>query len=428
MRKSIGRVAVVVAVLAAFLAIPGVALAHHSSIEFNPGCLEADGSFDFDYTITAATDIGTEPEDMQNPAVEVWISYDGGTPFLDQTGAFVWDGTDGVYPSFTGSGTADADTVTVTIEADPVAEWSDGTPPLGDSREATFNAPTEQCPTEDGEIIVRKVTNPASEEAFDFTASWLDGGFSLSDGGSRASGPLDPGTYAVSEIVPEGWSLTSAVCDDESAPGEIGLQAGETVTCTFTNSEDGPPPPPPPSPPVTGAIGDLVWEDLNADGHQGDFEPGVVGVTVNLLNSGGLIAATTVTDASGNYLFSGLAAGTYEVQFIPPAGFQVSPLRAAGAAVDSDAGVGFRTGAITLASGQVDLTWDAGIFKSEVLPQVITATTSTTAASVTVETLPFTGSSGTGAAGLGVALLALGGLLVLMTRSREDEAVLPASH
>ena len=31
-----------------------------------------------------------------------------------------------------------------------------------------------------------------------------------------------------------------------------------------------------------------------------------------------------------------------------------------------------------------------------------------------METLPFTGSSGTGAAGLGVALLALGGLLVLI--------------
>ena len=80
MRKSIGRVAVVVAVLAAFLAIPGVALAHHSSIEFSPGCLEADGSFDFDYTITAATNIGALPENMQNEAVEVWISYDGGTP------------------------------------------------------------------------------------------------------------------------------------------------------------------------------------------------------------------------------------------------------------------------------------------------------------------------------------------------------------
>ena len=59
-----------------------------------------------------------------------------------------------MYPSFTGSGTAAADTVTVTIEADPVAPWSDGTPPLGDSREETFNAPTEQCPAEDGEIIV----------------------------------------------------------------------------------------------------------------------------------------------------------------------------------------------------------------------------------------------------------------------------------
>ena len=414
MRKSLGRVAVIVAVLATFLAIPGVASAHHSDIDFNPNCLEGDGSFGFAYTITAETNIGTLPEDMQNPAVEVWISYDGGTPFLDQTGAFVWDGTPGVYPSFTGAGSAPAGTSKVTIMADPIADWSDGTPPLGDSREATFDAPTKQC---SGEIIVQKVTNPESEDEFTFTASWLEGSFTLSDDQSYESGALAPGTYAVAELESAGWTLTSAVCGDQSDPEEISLQAGETVVCTFTNTRDIPPPPPPPPAPETGAIGDLVWLDADADGYQGDFEAGVAGVTVNLVNSGGSVIATTVTDASGKYLFSGLAGGTYEVQFVLPAGFEVSPLRAvAVVALDSDAGAAGRSGAIVLPSGVTDLTWDAGIFETpEVLPQVITTTTSTPP-----ETLPFTGATSGGAGGIAFALLALGSLVLLAVRRREE--------
>lgn len=159
-----------------------------------------------------------------------------------------------------------------------------------------------------------------------------------------------------------------------------------------------------------------MWEDTNADGYQGDFEAGVAGVTVNLLNSSGTVIGTMVTDASGKYLFTGLAAGTYEVQFMVPAGFEVSPLRAATAALDSDAGVAGRTGPISLASGQTDLTWDAGIFRTpEVLPQVITTTTA-----APPETLPFTGASQAATGGLGVALLALGALAVLVVGRRED--------
>jgi uncharacterized repeat protein (TIGR01451 family) len=38
--------------------------------------------------------------------------------------------------------------------------------------------------------------------------------------------------------VPQGWDLESAVCSDQSSPSAISLQAGETVTCTFTNEKD----------------------------------------------------------------------------------------------------------------------------------------------------------------------------------------------
>jgi hypothetical protein len=170
------------------------------------------------------------------------------------------------------------------------------------------------------------------------------------------------------------------------------------------------------NPPPTGAIGDLVWEDGNADGRQDDLEVGVAGVTVELLDDNGLVLATTATNSDGNYLFAGLAGGTYEVQFALPAGFEVSPLNATDDALDSDAGVGLRTGEIILASGVTDLTWDAGIFKSPaVLPQVISVTTTSTPA----EALPFTGPPAAELGEFGAALVAFGSLLVLTLRLRE---------
>ena len=92
--------------------------------------------------------------------------------------------------------------------------------------------------TKRGHIIVDKVTDPAGDPAsFDFTPNYGQP-FSLTDQAApNDSGPLVPGIYAVSESVPAGWDLTSATCDDGSDPSTIGLDPGETVTCTFTNSK-----------------------------------------------------------------------------------------------------------------------------------------------------------------------------------------------
>ncbi|HEX4497346.1 MAG TPA: SdrD B-like domain-containing protein, partial [Thermoanaerobaculia bacterium] len=64
------------------------------------------------------------------------------------------------------------------------------------------------------------------------------------------------------------------------------------------------------------SIGDRVWNDVDGDGTQDSSEAGISGVTVQLLNSGGTVIATTTTNSSGNYTFSGLAAGTYKVKIV----------------------------------------------------------------------------------------------------------------
>ena len=92
--------------------------------------------------------------------------------------------------------------------------------------------------TQRGKIIVDKVTDPTgSSQSFDFTT---DAGspFSLTDTDTPwDSGWILPGTYYVSETVPVGWDLTSAVCSDGSPVAAIVVSPGETVTATFTNMQ-----------------------------------------------------------------------------------------------------------------------------------------------------------------------------------------------
>jgi protocatechuate 3,4-dioxygenase beta subunit len=60
-------------------------------------------------------------------------------------------------------------------------------------------------------------------------------------------------------------------------------------------------------------LGNLVWEDYNNDGVADDGEPGIEGVTVELLDENGDVVETTTTDSDGHYEFTGLEAGDYQV-------------------------------------------------------------------------------------------------------------------
>ncbi len=64
--------------------------------------------------------------------------------------------------------------------------------------------------------------------------------------------------------------------------------------------------------PCTGKIGDFVWEDTNKNGKQDSGEPGINGVKVNLRNpENNSLLATTTTNSSGFYQFTGLCADCY---------------------------------------------------------------------------------------------------------------------
>ncbi|NNE74288.1 MAG: hypothetical protein HKN26_11535 [Acidimicrobiales bacterium] len=61
-------------------------------------------------------------------------------------------------------------------------------------------------------------------------------------------------------------------------------------------------------------IGDLVFSDSDGGGTHDAGEPGIAGVTIDLLDAGGTVVATATTDGSGAYAFSGLTAGDYTVR------------------------------------------------------------------------------------------------------------------
>ena len=109
-------------------------------------------------------------------------------------------------------------------------------------------------------------------------------------------------------------------------------------------------------------IGDRVFLDENQNGLQDAHESGVSNVTVKLLSDGHVIATTT-TDNHGDYQFSALVPGIYQVQFVAPENFFFTDANIGNDdTIDSDADPHTgTTGLISLNSGETDNSVDAGI-------------------------------------------------------------------
>ncbi|MCP5426278.1 MAG: carboxypeptidase regulatory-like domain-containing protein, partial [Gammaproteobacteria bacterium] len=161
----------------------------------------------------------------------------------------------------------------------------------------------------------------------------------------------------------------------------IDLPSGETLTVTFDVTVDDPLSPAiteltntasvtadsVPSP-LTDDVSDLValsappasvngtiWLDVDGDGVLDIGEPGISGVSVELLDNGGNVLATTTTDANGQYHFGDLDAGDYFVQVPTSEDDAGAPLEHLIGAPGNTAGgaddIG-QTGLLTLVDGQ----------------------------------------------------------------------------
>ncbi len=213
-----------------------------------------------------------------------------------------------------------------------------------------------------------------------FTSGNVLAGTTTTSGGGLYSFTVPPGDYYVKfSNLPPGFVFSPSTASGASdlADSDANAGTGQTNVTTLVAGEND----------STwdagiyqpGTIGDLVFNDLNANGVQdGGLEVGVDGVTVELFTSGNVLAGTTTTSGGGLYSFT-VPPGDYYVKFsnLPP-GFVFSPSTASGASdpADSDANTGTgQTDVTTLVAGENDPTWDAGVYQpatTECVPDLFT--------------------------------------------------------
>ena len=158
--------------------------------------------------------------------------------------------------------------------------------------------------TKQATVTIKKVTAPASSLAFAFSAS---GGlqpptFTLSNGQAQAF-TVPPGqTRTFTETVPPGWRLTTGgdpACVVATSGVTVTPTAGQVVTCTFTNTQDG-----------------SIRINKTAVGGNGTFSFSAAGLAP---------VAVTTTNGTGTGTFANVAPGTYDIDEVVPAGWSAGP-------------------------------------------------------------------------------------------------------
>lgn len=137
----------------------------------------------------------------------------------------------------------------------------------------------------------------------------------VSGDGGKFHFSLDPGTYQIRQVLPDGWAQTIPA---DNAPRTITVKADATPDTVVFGSRD-----------THGVITATVFRDLNGDGVRQDGEPGIAGVNVFLdLNHDGKHEdgePIQSTSAAGMVTFAHLVPGTYSVDVVPPAHAQFTP-------------------------------------------------------------------------------------------------------
>ena len=161
-----------------------------------------------------------------------------------------------------------------------------------------------------GEIGIEGVTvnlYDPSNTLLGSTNTDTGGGYSFSPG---------PGDYYLEFLLPADMAFAPRDQGiDDAADSDVDLGLGTTSTFTLapgevdTTRDAGLEP---------AAIGNRVWDDLNADGRQQPGEPGQPGITVRLLDAADSEVVATTTDSGGRYQFLGVATGSYRIEVVPP--------------------------------------------------------------------------------------------------------------
>jgi len=144
----------------------------------------------------------------------------------------------------------------------------------------------------------------ASNNVVASTTSDSSGNYSFTD--------LPVQQYTIEEIVQTGWTITQPT----NPPGTYTLPAarGVYIGLDFGNFQL-----------VT--VSGNVYNDLNGNGTQDSGEPGLKNWTVDVINAGGTVVASAVSNAQGNYTIPNIGPGSYTVAEVVQSGWiQTQPL------------------------------------------------------------------------------------------------------
>jgi protocatechuate 3,4-dioxygenase beta subunit len=151
-----------------------------------------------------------------------------------------------------------------------------------------------------------------------------------SDGYYLFSG-IKPGNYSVKFLLPDSFVFTvrakdSVVIVDPSQPdnslnyndvtSDADALTGQTNVKTLKSGEENYSFDAGMFIPIT--VNGTTWHDMNADGIEGDDEPGLSGVVVTLYDRDGDLVRNTTTGSDGVWTFNKMPPGTYHVKITPP--------------------------------------------------------------------------------------------------------------
>lgn len=183
-------------------------------------------------------------------------------------------------------------------------------------------------------VVVRLVTGDGTVRATTITDS----------AGAFRFAAIDPGTYAVEVVTPDGHDLSPrGAAADPTLDSDVDPVGRRTQVITVAGGAD-----------VVdldvgvfqlAAIGDRVWWDADDDGTADPGDGPMVGVTVRLFGGSGEAVRSARTDGRGRFRFEDLAPGEYAIEVEPPTGYEP----ATATSVDVRSG---QSGVFTLTSGQ----------------------------------------------------------------------------
>ncbi|AUD02649.1 SdrD B-like domain-containing protein [Spirosoma pollinicola] len=228
------------------------------------------------------------------------------------------------------------------------------------------------------DVNANGIQEPTDKPIAGVTVTLLSSGTLVANTTTNASGlysftGLTPGVpYSVSFTAPTGFTATTQnTGSDDALDSDGNPVTGLTGVYTLTANENN----------TTvdmgyykpASLGDFVFVDANKSGQQDAGESPMPGVIVTLVSNGTVIATTT-TNSSGLYRFTGLTPDVpYSVSFTTPVGYTATtPLSGTDKTVDSDPVNGI-TASVTLASGENNPTLDAGFYLAPAMSVTLTS-------------------------------------------------------